>query len=569
MKRYKRLIAIIMAVLMVLSLAACGKKDTPAPKDDAAIQPSPDEGTEDGVDTEDEVFEVVIPEVNPDLGLEADSLVLINDVQQVLDRPHEIKPGSVFTFCFNDAPAYQPWNATAEAWLVNNIYEGLVYRYMGRADDIRPLIAESWTHSEDHLTWTYTIRKGVKFTDGTVCDAAAIAESWNFYYEIYPWTFSNTLKINSWEATGEYELTVHLSSPCGLFESGVSELFILSPTALAEFGAYDNRSCIGTAPYYVAEYTMGEGFIFKANPDYYLYERLPVIETIVCEVVYDNAVKMEKLLAGENDYYSTSSVKYYNELLSSGFDGTSLQGYGNSNTLFLRAGLSPALEIYEVRKAINRFIDLEAMNEVLYGGMGRVQTSIWAENTSGCVPWPEGFYYDLEEGRALLAEAGIDSEELKISTMVGSYMEPTFEIISEQLALGGIDLEVGYIQPESSYMYLDERTLELGYAGYKDNLPHYPWTFLLMPDALLRAVWSDLYDPELYVEQCSVYEAMLSAPTWDEMVAHSRTLTDLVQRDYNALPGVQSPYFALFRNDLKGIVMITEDHVLLWNYLYY
>ena len=81
-------------------------------------------------------------------------------------------------------------------------------------------------------------------------------------------------------------------------------------------------------------------------------------------------------------------------------------------------------------------------------------------------------------------------------------------------------------------------------------------------------IWTDLYDEALYSEMYAAYESMMTSPDWESMLSSCRNLTDMVQRDYAALPGVQPPFYAFFRNDIKGIVMVTESHDLLWNYLY-
>ena len=569
MKKLKTLLCILLSFAMLLGFAACGKNDGAASEDEAATPPSEETApTQPAADENEDVFEIVIPEVNPNLGLEADSLVLINDVQQVLDRPHQIQPGTKVTICINDVPAYTPWNAAAETWLLTNIYEGLVYRYMGRPDDIRPLIAESYTHSDDRLTWVFQIRKGVKFTDGTVCDAAAIAAAWDYHFEVAPANFNN-LNIEIWQASGDYELTVQLSSPCPYFEVGISELYIVSPTAIAEFGVNDNRAAIGTAPYYVVDYHMSNGFTFKANPNYYLYERLPVIETIESKVISDDRTKIEFFYDGKLDVYTTTSSQVYNDLLESGLNITTLQGNGNCVPIFFNVKETPVFEHYEVRKAMNRFIDLDELNATLYEGNGLVQSSIWAVGTLGEVPWPEGFYYDPDEGLALLADAGIAPETIKLKSTINKMAEDLYANIKSQLARVGITFEYEFLGlAASSPKPLWDSSILYGSNGYMNAEPWVPWTFILMPDALIRHIYTELYDHELYDAQCSTYEAMLSAFTWDEMVTHSKNLTDMVQKDYVGMPGVQAPYYMAFNADLKGIVVITESHVLLWNYLY-
>ncbi|MBR6812152.1 MAG: ABC transporter substrate-binding protein, partial [Oscillospiraceae bacterium] len=446
----------------------------------------------------------------------------------------------------------------------------------GRSDDVRPLIAQSWDVSEDYLTWTFQIREGVRFTDGTQCDAAAVDAAWDCFYSMYPSYFTN-LNVVNWEATGEYELTLQLSSPCARLESELAKLYVLSPEALAQYGLEDNRSAVGTAPYYVSEaptepltdYRNLE-YVFKANEDYYLYERMPVIETIVVKCVLENKTMEDMLFSGELDAY-TFSYRYneaFYERLCSEFDGTVLKSCPSGSPIFFKAHLVPELQIFEVRKAINRFIDLEALNKEIYGGFGLVQSSVWSVGSSGEVPWPEGFYYSPEEGHELMAAAGLDTVGFTFKTTTTA-SGAELEIIKRQLAEGGINMEL-YVHPvESSFSYLpDEEIVSVGSPGYSNATPYDPWNFILLPDSLLRLVRSDVYDPELYAAMCDTYDEMLSSFTWDEMLEKSKTLTDMLQKDYGALPGVQAPSFAAFSKRLKGIVYISEQHVLLWNYLY-
>jgi len=200
-----------------------------------------------------------------------------------------------------------------------------------------------------------------------------------------------------------------------------------------------------------------------------------------------------------------------------------------------------------------------------------VSTSIWSSDSTGEVPWSEGFYHNEQEGLELLAAAGIDPNEFSFETKVGFTSTAYYEIISKQLAKVGITFSFIEEQPEMSSTFLvrGDWTITNGNSGYKNARPFLPWTFILLPEHLIRMIWTDAYDPALYETMCAEYEAMVSSSTWDEMLTHCKSLTDMVQRDYAAMPGVQAPYFAAFNKELKGIVLIGENHTLLWNYLYY
>ena len=570
MKKFRALLCILLAVAMVLAFAACGKKtDDNKPADDAADNTPAGDNTPADENTPDDGETPDAPVDSPDAGIEPEPLLMISSVDEVLNRPHEIQPGTSVTFHTNDVPAYTPWNATAEIWLLPNIYEGLNYSYMGKVDDIRPLIATEWEASEDLLTWTFQIREGVKFTDGTVCDANAIAQSWDFYFEASPASFNN-VNIGSWEATGDYEIVVHMKDTCAYIESSFTQLYILSPTALAQYGVNDNRSAIGTAPYYVSDYTAGVEFVFTANPDYYLYERMPVIETINYKIISDDNTKLMAMLNGDLDAYTFSSVESYYNLQDYNFDGTLMQGHGNCNPLLLNAKTVPEFCIYEIRKAMNRFIDFDALNAILYDDMGLVQTSLWTVGSSGEVPWPEGFYYDEAEGLELMAAAGVDPNEFEFVAKIIDTSADFFVTIQGQLAKVGITMEVQPLEPEANFTFMmnGDYTITAGNSGYSDAKPYLPWTFILLPEHLIKEVWCDIYNPELYETMCDTFYAMTSAATWDEMITSANALTTMLQEDYGAMPGIQSPYFAAFNKEIKGIIVATENHYFIWNYMY-
>jgi len=368
-----------------------------------------------------------------------------------------------------------------------------------------------------------------------------------------------------------------MASPCSYVESAFAELYIVSPTALAQYGVNDNRAAVGTAPYYVKEriprdktkYAPGLEIICSANTEYYLYERMPIIETIVIKINYDEQSKLDSFLSGEYDGFFSSNIDSYNALLESTLDFTLLRGYKGSLSLFFNAETVPEFQIYEVRKAFNRLIDLDELNNELYGGLGQAQTSIWAVDSSSEVPWPEGFYYDPDEGFALLAAAGIDTPSLDL--MVKTFEPAIYEALSHQLGGKGIKMEVFELNFEASFTEdrMERIPIDLIAFHQTHSKPFFLWNFILLPNALIKSIWSDLYNPELYESLCSTYETMITAPSWDEMLNHCKLLTDMVQKDYAAMPGVQEPYFAAFKKELKGIVLIGENHTLLWNYLYY
>ena len=146
--------------------------------------------------------------------------------------------------------------------------------------------------------------------------------------------------------------------------------------------------------------------------------------------------------------------------------------------------------------------------------------------------------------------------------------------VAEQLDRVGIKAEITVHPPESSTLLnRQESAFVVGGLNYSDSAPYSPWPYsfgagMKNSSWSMNFVWTDIYDPELYAAMCDSYEAMMGSVTWEDMVANSKSITDMLQRSYGGLPGVQMPIFTAVSQRLKGVVIVTENHVLLWHYLY-
>jgi hypothetical protein len=111
-------------------------------------------------------------------------------------------------------------------------------------------------------------------------------------------------------------------------------------------------------------------------------------------------------------------------------------------------------------------------------------------------------------------------------------------------------------------------TITAGNSGYGDASPYGPWTYILRPEHLIKEVWSDIYNPELYQQMLDTYDKMITALTWDEMLVNCRQLTTYLQEDYGAMNCIQAPWFAAFDKSLKCLVFSTENHFQQLFYMY-
>ena len=210
------------------------------------------------------------------------------------------------------------------------LFEGLT-ETSWLTDEVEPALAESWTHSEDGLTWTFHLRKDVQWHDGAPFTANDVDFTFNriiynpdiqassrpsFHFRFFD------EETGTWEekpmtvtALDDYTVQCVLPAPFATFlrsmGTAIYPMHILDPHVEDDTFAdiwdisTDPAEIIGTGPFTIESYVPGEQVILKRNPDYWLKDAdgnaLPYLERIVQVIVPDFDVELEKFLAGESD----------------------------------------------------------------------------------------------------------------------------------------------------------------------------------------------------------------------------------------------------------------------------
>jgi len=565
MKIVKMLVCYLAVISMIAMLGGCATENDDEPR-----------STESAAATQEVPTVSQIPELeNP---YEDRTDLIIQSWGEYVSRPKRIQEGTVLNYQIKEnVLSLTPWFNNDESWIMGNVFEGLLYMYMNDPGDIRGLIAENWTISDDYLTWTFQIREGLEFTDGTVCDANAIERSWSLYESQFSFARCN---IVSWEAASSNEFVVKLSEPCGFLELALSgrSFPILSPDALELHGADDYRSAVSTGPYYIKSCTPGESVTLSANENYYFEEKLPAIETVNLSATTINSQNaFDELINGKIDGLLFSETATYKTLLEHSSEIDTIATLSGANTtLWMNAEVVPAFQLFEVRKAMNRFIDFNAVNEELFNGMGLVMDSLWAPGTSSYVPTDQ-YYYDVKGGQELLASVGLAASEIEFELTFqdlsfSNDITDMLESIQNQLSKAGTNMTLNRIGRESSMFYKpNETAFAIGSVGYRNTEPYLPWWYSFSEmKRVLNVCWQESYNPELYMEMTSEYNKMTKGSmSFEEVISHSQNLTKYVQDDFGAIIGVQEPAFVALSRDFKNGIYFTENQNLQFYYLFF
>src|SRR3954467_12097507 len=169
-----------------------------------------------------------------------------------------------------------------------------------------PKLALSWTHSDDYKTWTFKLRPGVKFHDGTPFNAQAVKE--NFDRQKDP---ANKCRcafyiayVNNLQAPDELTVVYNLNDPQvnqpALMTIQSSNNVVHSPTAWKTKGDDYNRNPVGTGPYILKSWTAGDRMVLEKNPDYW-NKGHPYLDRIVLKPLPDAQSRFASLQSGEAD----------------------------------------------------------------------------------------------------------------------------------------------------------------------------------------------------------------------------------------------------------------------------
>jgi peptide/nickel transport system substrate-binding protein len=320
-------------------------------------------------------------------------------------------PGVLVVGQIAEPKALDPAAVTAvnDFRILMNVYDGLV-RYKDGTLEVEPALATDWEISEDGTEYTFTLREGVTFHDGSSFDAEAV--KFNFdrmldeshpYYDTGPFPLSFFFSaIEEVEVVDPTTVKFVLNEPYAPFLSNLAYPtgLIVSPAAVEEHGSEFGRNPSGTGPFKFAEWRPNEAVVVEANPDY--WDGAPQLEAVVFRPITDASTRTAEMLAGGIDLM----VEVPPVALSQ-FEGESYQLHEQAGPhlwfLILNAKEGPFADKL-VRQAANYAIDKEAIvNEVLEG-----TAEVAAGPTPPAFAWAynedlEPYPYDPEKARELIA----------------------------------------------------------------------------------------------------------------------------------------------------------------------
>ncbi|MGB9593170.1 MAG: ABC transporter substrate-binding protein [Anaerolineae bacterium] len=281
-----------------------------------------------------------------------------------------------------------------------------------------PGLAERWEVSPDGKVYTFYLRKGVKFHDGTPLNAEAVKFSLDRIVDPNLKSQKAINMLGSYDHTevvDEYTAKVYLKEPYAPFLDSVSQVYIamVSPTAVQKWGAEYRDHQVGTGPFMMKEYVAKDHITLVRNPDYnwapeFMGHQGPAyLDEITFRFYPDAATRAPALEAGEADVMGEVPPQDATRLQASGkFVLMPTKIPGQSLQFFLNTQKFPTDDL-RVRQAMLYAVDREAIVNAVFRAFSPVAWGPLSAATPFYSTVVEGTYaYDLNKAKALMAEAG-------------------------------------------------------------------------------------------------------------------------------------------------------------------
>ncbi|MBS4188693.1 ABC transporter substrate-binding protein [Bacillus sp. FJAT-49705] len=400
--------------------------------------------------------------------------------------------------------------------VTENIFETLL-EYGDQDTTVNPGLAEKWTVSDDGLNYTFNLRQGVKFHDGTDFNADAVvfnfdrwmngnADSFPYYSMFGGYKGEEGHVIKEVKAADEYTVQFVLSRPQAPFlkNLAMSPFGIASPTAVEKYGDKFRENPVGTGPFKFVSWKQNDTITLEKNPDYW-QKGLPKLNKVIYRVIPENTARLNSLTIGEIDIMD--GLNNSDEATVLGNDNLQIIERPSMNVGYI--GLTTTRKPFDnklVRQAINHAIDKKSIIDAFYGGKADPAVNPMPSSIEGYNDAIEPYPYDLEKAKALLKEAGFEKGfeiDLWAMPVARPYMpeaQKVAEVIQESLSKIGVKANIQTVEWAT---YLDKAAkgefdmFMLGWTGDNGDPDNFLYT-LLDKDSIGSNNYSHYSNDELH-----------------------------------------------------------------------
>ena len=353
--------------------------------------------------------------------------------------------------------------------VVRHVYETLLW--YDEKGNLIPWLAERWEVSSDGLTYTFYLRKEVRFHDGTEFDAYAVKVNVDRWLDptVRVPQRAQLGPVKGAEVIDKYTVKILLKEPYAPFLRALSSyLLIASPKVIEKYGNKTITEPIGTGPYKFVSWEKGRRIVLEANDDY--WGSKPLIKRIEWIIIPDASTRVAALLAGDVDFaYNLPPTELERVRGDARFQVLTPL---SNRVIFVAMLPKGPLADPKVRQALNYAVDKNAIIQSVLFGLGAELKAPLPDHFFGFYPM-KTYSYDPDKARKLLAEAGYP-QGFKVVLLhpTGRYLQDkqVAEAIQAYLSRIGVQVELRTMDWPSFVAELtkplDQKTYDMVLLGW-------------------------------------------------------------------------------------------------------
>ncbi|MBX5131963.1 ABC transporter substrate-binding protein [Rhizobium lentis] len=435
-------------------------------------------------------------------------------------------------------------------WVFSNVYDVLI-RVDKTGTKLEPGLAESWTASDDGLTYTLKIRD-TKFSDGSPLTAEDAAYSLLRIRDDPASLWSDSYKvIDTAVATDAHTLTIKLKNPSAPFLSTLAlpNASVISRKGMESLGpdAYGEKP-IASGAFVVDEWRRGDRVILKKNPNFWEADRVK-LDGVEWISVPDDNTRMLNVQAGELDAAIFVPFSHVEELKKNPNLNVAIDASTREDHLLINHAHG-ALGKKEVRQALDLAIDKKAIVDTVTFGQGTVANSY--------IPKGALYYYadnlqrpyDPAKAKELLAAAGASDLTLNYVVRAGDEVdEQTAVLVQQQLQKAGITANLQKVDPSQEWDMLVAGDYDISVNYWTNDIldPDQKTTFVLGHDSNNNYLTN--YKNEAVKELVAKARLELDPEKREQMYVN---LQKMAKDDVNWIDLYYSPYINVSRKNIEN-----------------
>ena len=360
-------------------------------------------------------------------------------------------------------------------FVFNLIVEGLV-KTSDDGKDIEPCLAESWDVSEDGKTYTFKVKSGLKFSDGT--DVTADDWQWTFDRAMQTtdsnWysCVENIEKVECPDAT-TVKVTTKEAAASTLANLSIFELGVQSKAYFDKVGADEYKyGIIGTGPFALKEWKKGEYITLEANANY-RDSSLPLTQEIELKVVSDDNSRLMQLQGGDIDIATDVTFSSMSQLA----NDANCEPHPDDSTMVYWLSLNTKnqyLSNDKVRQALIKATDAQQIVDMVSYGYCKPAGSIVSPSSQYCDTSLEPPKADVEAAKKLLEEAGYPGGGINLRLLLRSgnaTNEQIAVVLQSQWQQIGVTLTIDQREATAYSAARNDMDLDLIISGWSDDVP--------------------------------------------------------------------------------------------------